>query len=66
MQGLEVIPRMALTGSLSMRSLLYIRLDRPPVQAEIHFYKMGSGPVCAMDVPIYYKTCSGCAPRPAR
>ena len=37
MQRLEVIPRMVLTGSLSMRSLPYLRLDRPPVQAECIF-----------------------------
>ena len=36
-QGLELIPRMVLTGSLSMRSLPYLRLDRPPVQAECIF-----------------------------
>ena len=33
-QRLEVIPCMVLTGSLGMRSLPYLRLDRPPVQAE--------------------------------
>ena len=36
-QRLEVIPRMVLTGSLSMRSLPYLRLDHPPVQAECIF-----------------------------
>ena len=36
-QRLEVIPRIILTGSLNMRSLLYLRLDRPPVQTECIF-----------------------------
>ena len=36
-QRLEVTPRMVLTGSLSIRSLPYLRLDRPPVQAECIF-----------------------------
>ena len=37
MQRLEVIPRIVLTGSLGMRSLPYLRLDRPPVQVEYIF-----------------------------
>ena len=63
---LEVIPRMVLTVSLGMRSLPYLRFDRPPVQAQCISMSWVAAPVCAMDVPNYYETCSGCAPRPAK
>ena len=49
-QRLEVIPRMVLTGSLGMRSLPYLRLDRPPVQAECIFMSW-------VEVPCVQWTC---------
>ena len=32
--------------------------------SQIHLHEVGSGPVCAMDVPNYSDRCSGRAPRP--